>query len=72
MKSKPSSMVHYADAVDRMNVVLIRRFTRFAKQQELVNIPSFMPYYSLEPCVKSFFSRLQLHNDDFLSDNIDM
>ena len=43
-----SSMVHYEDAVDRMNTVLVRKFTEFAKQRELVNIPSFMQYYSFD------------------------
>lgn len=43
-----STMVNYEGAVDKMNVVLMRKLREFAKTKRLVQLPVFLQYYAFD------------------------
>ncbi|KAJ5857905.1 hypothetical protein N7455_008799 [Penicillium solitum] len=43
-----STMVNYEGAVEKMNVVLMRKFREFAETKRLVRLPTFLQYYAFD------------------------
>ncbi|KAK4869185.1 hypothetical protein LT330_006185 [Penicillium expansum] len=43
-----STMVNYEGAVEKMNVVLMRKFHEFAQTKRLVQLPVFLQYYAFD------------------------
>ena len=43
-----SSLVHYEDAVDRMNSVCVRKFSQFAQEKRKMLVPEFMQCYAFD------------------------
>lgn len=43
-----STMVNYEGAVEKMNVVLMRKFHEFAQTKRLIQLPVFLQYYAFD------------------------
>ena len=43
-----STMVSYEDAVNRMNIICMRKLTEFANEARRVSLPDFMQYYAFD------------------------
>jgi hemoglobin-like flavoprotein len=43
-----STMVHYEEAVDTMNSILIRKLDQYAVTNQELNLPAFMQYYAFD------------------------
>lgn len=43
-----STMVNYEGAVEKMNVILMRKFREFAESKRLIQLPVFLQYYAFD------------------------